>query len=109
MTDREFRECDEFKILTDRLMDRFDAIERKIDRLAKLRNSLNGDELLDNQDLCILLKTCKRTLQRYRTGGVLPFHHFEGKVYYKLSDIHEFIRRTFQPVKVCKPSKKKKS
>ena len=89
----------EFEDYFDRLMDRFDVLEKKIDRLTKRKNCMNGDELLDNQDLCLLLKTCKRSLQRYRKKGVLPFHTLEGKVYYKLSDIHEFIRNSFQPAR----------
>jgi len=87
----------EFRAFMDRLMDRFDALEEKIDRLTKQKNCLNGDELLDNQDLCLLLKTSKRSLQRYRDKRVLPFHMIEGKVFYKSSDIHEFIRNSFQP------------
>jgi hypothetical protein len=96
---KEFKEIEEIKVLVDRVMDRLDVLERKIDRLTKRQNCLNGDELLDTQDLCLLLKASKRTLQRYRRNGVLPFHCFEGKVYYKLSDIHEFIRKSFQPAK----------
>ena len=87
----------EFEAFMDRLMDRFDMLEKKIDRLTKRQNCMKGDELLDNQDLCLLLKASKRSLQRYRTNGVLPYHTIEGKVYYKLSDIHEFIRNSFQP------------
>ena len=82
-------------------------MERKIDRLTTRQNCMNGDELLDNQDLCLLLKASKSTLQRYRTNGVLPFYTIEGKVYYKLSDIHEFISKSFQPVR--KKSSKSKS
>ena len=89
----------DFKVLIDRLMDRFDVLEKKINRLTTRQNCMNGDELLDNQDLCLLLKASKSTLQRYRTNGVLPFHTIEGKVYYKLSDIHEFIRHSFQPAR----------
>ena len=89
----------EFEDYFDRLMDRFDMLERKIDRLTKRQNCMNGNELLDTQDLCLLLKTSKRTLQRYRKKGVLPFHYLEGKVFYKLNDIHEFIRKSFQPAR----------
>jgi hypothetical protein len=99
MIEKEFKDCAEFKILMDRLMDRFDALEEKIDRLTKRHNCLEGDELLDTQDLCLLLKTSKRSLQRYRKKGVLPFHMLEGKVFYKSSDIHEFIRVSYQPGK----------
>lgn len=90
---------EEFKVLLDRLMDRFDILEEKIDRFIRRQNCLNGDDLLDTQDLCLFLKVSKRSLQRYRRNGVLPFHHLEGKVYYKLTDIHEFIRKSFQPAR----------
>jgi hypothetical protein len=93
----EFEEL--FKVFIDRIMDRFEMLNEKIDRLTKRQNCLNGDELLDTQDLCLLLKASKRTLQRYRRNGVLPFHFLEGKVYYKQSDIHEFIRKSYQPAK----------
>jgi hypothetical protein len=90
---------EDFRALIDRLMDRFDALEEKIDCMAKKQSCLNGIQLLDNQDLCLLLKTSKRTLQRYRKNGLLPFYSLEGKVYYKSSDIHEFIRKSFNPAK----------
>jgi hypothetical protein len=90
---------EEFQALMDRFMDRFDALEEKIDRMAKRQNCLNGIQLLDTQDLCILLKASKRTLQRYRNSGLLPFYLIEGKAYYKSSDIHEFIRKSFNPAK----------
>jgi len=96
---KEFKEFEEIRDFLDRVIGRLDALERKIDRLTRRQNCMNGDELLDTQDLCLLLKTSKRTLQRYRRNGVLPFHYIEGKVYYKLSDIHEFIRKSFQPAK----------
>ena len=96
---KEFREIEEIREFLDRVSGKLDALERKIDRLTTRQNCMNGDELLDTQDLCLLLKTSKRTLVRYRNNGVLPFHNLEGKVYYKLSDIHEFIRKSFQPAK----------
>ena len=91
--------CEEFEALTDRIMDRFDAIEDKINRMNRRQNCLDGDELMDNQDLCLMLKTCKRSLARYRKKGLLSFHTIEGKVYYMSSDIHEFIRNSYQPVR----------
>ena len=52
------------------------------------------DKLLDNQDLCFLLHISKRTLQRYRTDGVLPFLKHGQKIYYKASDVREFANRS---------------
>jgi hypothetical protein len=95
---------EDFQAYMERLLERLDIIEHKIDRLTTRKNCMNGDELLDTQDLCLLLKASKRTLQRYRRNGVLPFHFIEGKVYYKSSEIHDFIRNSYQPAKK-KPKK----
>ena len=80
----------------ERIMDRFDMQERKIDRLLSEHNYLNGEKLLDNQDLCFMLKVSKRTLQRYRSSGKLPFKRIEQKTYYLESDVHSFIRNHFE-------------
>ena len=50
------------------------------------------DNLLDNQDLCLLFKVSIKTLQRHRAIGVLPYFTISGKVYYKASDVREFIK-----------------
>ena len=76
----------------ERIMDRFDMTEKKIDRLATQRNCLDGEELLDNQDLCLLLKVAPRTLTRYRKKGILPFLMLDGRCYYRATDVHKLIR-----------------
>ena len=53
------------------------------------------DNLLDNQDLCLLFKVSIKTLQRYRAIGALPYFTISGKVYYKASDVREFIKERF--------------
>ena len=40
----------------ERIMDRLDMQDKKIDRLLSGHNYLNGEKLLDNQDLCFMLK-----------------------------------------------------
>lgn len=77
----------------ERIMDRFDMTEMKIDRLVTQRNCLDGEQFLDNQDLMFLLKVSLRTLQRYRTKGILPYIKLDdGRCYYKASDVHKLIR-----------------
>jgi DNA-binding transcriptional MerR regulator len=90
----------------DTVTDRLDLLEDRINRMYKRQKCLDGDELLDTQDLCLLLKTSKRTLQRYRKNGLIAFHSIEGKVYYKSSDIHEFIRNSFRPAGKSNETKK---
>ncbi|RQP16770.1 MAG: DNA-binding protein [Parapedobacter sp.] len=85
----------EFLAWMDRIMARFDIISDNIDEMKKKRNSIDGEELLDNQDLLQMLKISNRSLQRYRSIGKLPYYTISGKLYYKLSDVHQFIRESF--------------
>lgn len=89
---------DVFTVWMERIMDRFDMQDKKIDRVIKGRNCLDGEELLDNQDLCLLLKVGIRTLQRYRAIGTLPYFTISGKVFYRAKDVQEFIRNRFDAV-----------
>ena len=87
-----------FEAWMERIMDRIEMLNKKIEKLNNSKNQLNGDTLLDNQDLCLLLKVSKRTLQRYRSSGVLPYKRIRQKTYYLESDVHKFISQEF----VCK-------
>lgn len=49
-------------------------------------------KILDNQDLAFLLKVSYRTLQRYRTGGKLPYFMIAHKTYYRTVDVRNFVR-----------------
>lgn len=84
-----------FETWMERIMDRFDMQDKKLDKMSKRQNMLDGELLLDNQDLCQLLNVSKRTLQRYRSTGELPFQTLYHKTYYKESDVHTFIRDNF--------------
>lgn len=89
---------DDFTAWMERIMDRFDMQDKKIDKVINGRNCLDGEELLDNQDLCLLLKVGIRTLQRYRAIGTLPYFTISGKVFYRAKDVQEFIRNRFDAV-----------
>lgn len=84
-----------FEAWMERIMDRFDKQDKKLNKMSERRNMLDGEILLDNQDLCMLLNVSKRTLQRYRATGELPFQTLYHKTYYKESDVHAFIRTNF--------------
>lgn len=86
---------EEFIAWMERLLDKMDQIDRKISRKERLKNCLEGEELMDNQDVCLLLKISLRSLQYYRSAGKLPCYKINGKVYYKSSDVHQFIRQSF--------------
>ncbi|OPZ31691.1 MAG: Helix-turn-helix domain protein [Bacteroidetes bacterium ADurb.BinA174] len=86
----------EFRAYMDRLIERFDLMDEKMDRLIKKKTCLDGEDLLDNQDMLQLLKISHRTLQRFRSSGELPYFKMNGKIYYKLSDVNRFIREVFE-------------
>lgn len=78
-----------------RFMDRFDKLDNQLERMMKQKNWLDGEQILDNQDLCFLLNVTKRTLQRYRMKGILPYFNIDGRNYYRASDVHKLIREKF--------------
>lgn len=85
----------EFIAWMERIMDRFEILNDHISDIQKKRNSIDGEELLDNQDLLQMLKISPRSLQRYRSTGKLPYYTISGKLYYKLTDVHQFVRESF--------------
>lgn len=85
----------EFQAWMERVMQRFDLLNERIIQTEQRHNSIDGEELLDNQDVLQMLKISSRSLQRYRSEGRLPYYTISGKLYYKLSDVHQFIRDSF--------------
>jgi len=85
----------EFISWMERIMIRFDILSEKLKENENELNSIDGEQLLDNQDVLQLLKISARSLQRYRSDGRLPYYTISGKLYYKLSDVHQLIRDSF--------------
>ena len=42
------------------------------------------------------LRISRRTLQEYRTLGVIPYYLLQGKVLYKESDIHKMLEDAYK-------------
>lgn len=78
-----------------RIMERFDILSDQFKSSDNALNAIDGEELLDNQDVLQKLKISTRSLQRYRSSGKLPYFTISGKLYYKLSDVNQFIRASF--------------
>lgn len=85
----------EFNSWMERLMERFNLLDDKVKEIKNQNLEIDGEVLLDNQDVLQMLKISSRSLQRYRTSGRLPYYTISGKLYYKLSDVHQFIRDSF--------------
>ena len=58
----------------------------------KMNNSTESSKKwLSSEDVCHLLMISKRTLQTYRDLGILPFAQIGRKIYYKSSDVNEYL------------------
>lgn len=66
-------------------------VEERNDVSAERDKWYNGERLYDNQDLCMMLQVSKRSLQRYRSIGILPYLMLRQKTYYKETDVEKFL------------------
>lgn len=87
----------EFAAWMERIMVRFDILMEAVGNGKNHLTNFEGDQLVDNQDILQMLKISSRSLQRYRSSGKLRYYTISGKLYYKLSDVHQFIRESFNP------------
>ena len=62
------------------MVEGFNRLEKKLDRMNRLKDCLDGDTLLDNCDLAQLLGVTQRTIARYREN------------FYRSSEIQDFLR-----------------
>ncbi|MTG98548.1 MULTISPECIES: helix-turn-helix domain-containing protein [Myroides] len=85
----------EFLSWMKRLTTRLDSLNENISKLQLQTLNVDGEELLDNQDVLQILKISYRTLQRYRSEKKLPYYKLKGKIYYKLSDVEKLLRDCF--------------
>lgn len=75
------------------IMNKLDKIDLMLERITRVKDCLDGDSLLDNQDMCTLLRVTKRTLARYRQKGLVNYYMIDGRAYYKASEVQGFLKR----------------
>lgn len=69
-----------------------------IEHVLKTHKPLfDGEHYLTSEELCSILKISRRTLQDYRSNGVLPFIQLPGKVLFRESDIRKILEERFRP------------
>ena len=82
---------EEFK----QLLNIIEGLDKKIEKLAK-QNPLE-ETWLDIEEVCVILKISKRTLQTYRDNGILSFSQHGTKIYFKASDIQKYLEDNYKP------------
>jgi len=106
-----YLDADNFEKWMERLSKKLNEIGKDLKALANTDKVFDSDEkLLDNQDLAFMLKCSYRTLQRYRSDGILPFLRLRQKIYYRADDVRSFVKqycdyRTFQKFEKDNPPK----
>lgn len=69
-----------------------------IEHVLKTRKPLfDGERYLTSEELCSILKISRRTLQDYRSNGILPFIQLPGKILFRESDIKRVLEERFRP------------
>ena len=71
---------DDFSVWMQKLYAKLEELCKDVRVLRNADKVLpEDDNLLDNQDLCLLFKVSIKTLQRYRAIGALPYFTISGK------------------------------
>lgn len=80
-----------------RIVDLFRRLARANDLLEKLdtpmRRGFNGQRFITDSELSAKLKISRRTLQQYRSTGLIPYYLICGKVIYMESEIERFLEK----------------
>ena len=84
--------------------DYFDGILRRMrkvsdtltDRAKGIKPLFGGTRLLTDPEACAILTVGKRTMQEYRTNGIVPYYLIAGKVLYREQDLEELLQRHYK-------------
>ncbi len=94
-----------FRKIAYRLDEQQESIGKLLSRVTPVESETNKEErIFDTQDLCLLLNTSKRTIQRHRSMGLLRYYKLGRKVFYKECDVREYLEREYQKVDVREKS-----
>ena len=70
-------------------------LKARIELLRQSRAEVLKDTWIDNQDVLQTLHISKRTLQTFRTNGILPYSKIKGKFYYKVADLEQLLQDNY--------------
>jgi hypothetical protein len=55
--------------------------------------NMNNEKLLDRQDILQMFPISVRTLQYWRTKGILPHSKIGNKIFYRQKDVEEMVMK----------------
>jgi hypothetical protein len=85
--------------LMEELSKDFTLIKEYIMSVKQSKSTMLNETWMDGQEVMLLLKISKRTLQSMRDNGTLPFSRINGKFYYKAEDIQIMLESNYSSSK----------
>ena len=85
--------------LMEELSKDFTLIKEYIMSVKQSKSTTLNETWMDGQEVMLLLKISKRTLQSMRDNGTLPFSRINGKFYYKAEDIQIMLESNYSSSK----------
>ncbi|WP_025006982.1 helix-turn-helix domain-containing protein [Marinilabilia salmonicolor] len=76
-----------------KLMRKIDRISDKLENLDLKSNDGFKEKWYVSDEVCKILKVSKRTLQNMRDNQTIKFRKSGKKIYYKASDIEEYLNK----------------
>ena len=64
---------------------------------SNYRPMLDGDRYLTDDETSKMLKISRRTLQEYRSDGIIPYYLLGGKILYRERDLEELLQSCYHP------------
>lgn len=77
-----------------RLIDKLDQVHQELVKLQDPKKQLSK-EWIDTYDVCHVLNISRRTLTKYLSQGRLNYSKIEGKNFFKLQDVEQFLLENF--------------
>jgi len=81
------------------IMDKLQSLDNKFVELKMEADTPLSEKWLDNQDVTLLLKISKRTLQTYRDDKKIAYSQIGHKIYYKASDVEKFLKKNYNKIR----------
>ena len=74
------------------ILDRLKRVNKILQKTETLvQPTLNNERFLTDEELSKILRVSRRTLQEYRSAGVIPYYLVQGKALYKESEIEKIL------------------
>lgn len=77
-----------------RIIDKLDQVHQELIKLKDPKKELSK-EWIDTYDVCHVLNVSRRTLTKYLTDGRLSYSKIDGKNFFKLQDVEQFLLDNF--------------